>query len=358
MPEPLSQGPGWVPNTPFVPTDSQVAPAPRPADAIARSQQPMISSPVPSVYPDPLQSALKTRVTAVLSPLRTYQSDLADAMKAQNASQVSIASREIDQRKASAPAPEKSPSQIPKIVFVIAIVLLCAGLGFFGYALFVRFAPETKGITQQKAPASEVPTNVRRITNPLVSTESSQEVSLQTKTANGVADTLRSYRDNKGFLRLDLFQGETATPVSAQNFLSLFAKNALPELLRAFGSPFAFGYFSHEEKSDAYLILTTRAYSQVFSGMLSWEKDIVRDLGKVLLFPETEAAYRARVLETKNTLFVDEVISNKDVRVARDKDGTVFLLYGFLDTETLVITTSEEAFREIIDRVRSARIVR
>ncbi len=382
MPDPLVQGTpqssGWVPNTPFVPASERPQVSPTPSDALKAGNQPMVPSGT-SAYPDPLQSALKTRVeSASVSPLRTYQSDLAFAMKSQNTSAVQMVAREQDRgSQGMVTTMPKNPNQsglvqqqssLPKIVFAIAIILFVGGVGFLGYAAYVRFAPSLPSLASlvpsfsekpaPQKPNTPAPVVTRTISRPLVSAEVARDVSVMQTSPAALTVTLAPFRSESGFTRLDLFRATTSVPLVTADFLPGFGRNALPELLRSFEPRFAFGYFAHQNESDAYLILTTRSYSQTFAGMLSWEKDLVRDLGKLVMTPAREDAYRARVAETKSTLFTDDVLSNKDVRVARNTDGSVFLVYGFLDIETVVITTSEQAFVEVIDRVRTARIIK
>ena len=63
-------------------------------------------------------------------------------------------------------------------------------------------------------------------------------------------------------------------------------------------------------------------------------------------------------LETEITqTFTDKVIQNKDTRILQ-KDGRIIFLYSFIDEKTLVITTGEKPFEEILKRLHSAKLVR
>jgi hypothetical protein len=52
-----------------------------------------------------------------------------------------------------------------------------------------------------------------------------------------------------------------------------------------------------------------------------------------------------------NNLFEDEVVKNKDIRVLKDSTNTTVLLYSFINKETLIITTNEQTFNEVYDRL-------
>ena len=53
--------------------------------------------------------------------------------------------------------------------------------------------------------------------------------------------------------------------------------------------------------------------------------------------------------------FQDVVIRNKEARVLKNSDGLIILLYAFLDPNTIVITTNEYTFIEVLTRYASQR---
>jgi hypothetical protein len=55
--------------------------------------------------------------------------------------------------------------------------------------------------------------------------------------------------------------------------------------------------------------------------------------------------------------FTDNVVVNKDVRDITSDDGTVLFLYGFLDDQTLIITTDTETFQEVNSRYITTHFV-
>ncbi len=51
----------------------------------------------------------------------------------------------------------------------------------------------------------------------------------------------------------------------------------------------------------------------------------------------------------------DDVIKNIDVRIWRGGNEVVIMLYAFLDQETIVITTREQTFAEVVRRFQTPR---
>ena len=56
--------------------------------------------------------------------------------------------------------------------------------------------------------------------------------------------------------------------------------------------------------------------------------------------------------------FEDGVIVNKDVRILRDDNGNMILLYGIVDKETIIITVNDTAFKEIITRLNKEKTLK
>jgi hypothetical protein len=56
--------------------------------------------------------------------------------------------------------------------------------------------------------------------------------------------------------------------------------------------------------------------------------------------------------------FIDRIIKNKDVREFTAGNGDVIFLYSFIDSTKLVVTGSESALSEILNRLEQQAFVR
>jgi len=118
-------------------------------------------------------------------------------------------------------------------------------------------------------------------------------------------------------------------------------------LVRAFRDNFLFGIHSFVENRP-FLIIKTDPFANAFSGMLQWESFMVGDLEPLFIFGDID----------KNSLaseFEDVVIKNQDTRTLKDVNGNSVLLYSFIDKETLIITTNETTFDELVVRLKTPR---
>lgn len=57
------------------------------------------------------------------------------------------------------------------------------------------------------------------------------------------------------------------------------------------------------------------------------------------------------------TVFFDQVVENRDVRVVKNQAGDILLLWTFLDRNTILITTNEYTLREVITRFKDVSIL-
>jgi hypothetical protein len=89
------------------------------------------------------------------------------------------------------------------------------------------------------------------------------------------------------------------------------------------------------ETETIFYIFKIDDFDTVFAGVLEWESLMHRDLYN----------------EALGTFFEDTYLQNKDTRIQKDNFGNTKLIYSFPNSETLLITATEEAFFEVFDRL-------
>ena len=135
--------------------------------------------------------------------------------------------------------------------------------------------------------------------------------------------------------------GENTDQAAVSDVLKLLAPRMPSSLSRSFEDKYMLGIYSFD-KNEPFIIFTTKDFPSSFAGMLKWEKDMPLDLGEIFKIPEG-------LMET-SSLFEDEALRNKDLRVLRDTNKNTILLYSFIDKNTLVITSNENIFTAIIGK--------
>lgn len=86
---------------------------------------------------------------------------------------------------------------------------------------------------------------------------------------------------------------------------------------------------------EPYMVLKTSNFDTTFAGLLEWEAAMSRDLAP--LYGEVQSG-----------AFIDRTLMDRNVRVLYDAGRNAHITYGFLNRNTLIITTTEEAFIAIL----------
>jgi hypothetical protein len=94
--------------------------------------------------------------------------------------------------------------------------------------------------------------------------------------------------------------------------------------------------------------------------MFRWEPMMIRDLQNIFLRPTDRVSPPLYTIGTSSVgyKFEDAILQNKEIRAVRDLKGNVVLLYAFLDTKTILITSDETTLKEVSARLIKAQFVR
>ena len=104
-------------------------------------------------------------------------------------------------------------------------------------------------------------------------------------------------------------------------------------------------------KRDLFILIKMRSIADVFEPMHLWEGKMFSDLSSLF---GVKINADTKYLLTKD--FEDGFIQNKNARILRDKDGKIVLMYVFAEEDSLIITNSEVAVREVMLRLASSRV--
>ena len=314
-----------------------------------------------------------------LKRLRTYQSDVEELMQRKEVSKASIALAENERRVEtekeaevkevpSSEAPvEAVPSTPPKvfsitgglpdarestlhlnlkrILITSGVVLLMGGLAG-GVFYFVHSIP-----------------NVPVLTPPKIESPKSGGIALQGK--EGRANVLKLMQSAVASLSVPQNQFVTIpmtigdTPLTTAELLAKLESSAPATLVRALGPVPTLGVHGFQG-GKPFLLFGVSSYDFAFEGMLAWEEKLILDIGPVFsITPRTVlqnvGSTTAEALQN-TVVYKDIIIKNKDARAAFDPQGAIVLVYGFLDKDTLVVTTDEETFRALLGKAGGGRL--
>jgi hypothetical protein len=288
---------------------------------------------------------IKSYKDSPIETLRTFESDVALAVKKGNTSVIKMAvaeqKRKIERHELpevpdttpqAAANPYKESRKNFAMIFVsIFLVIAGGGIGFYAYTFF------------SKPPA---PLSVSLPGNPIISTEHQREVQVGSNTAD-VIDLIVTEKNQDyalGAISSIYFtkSGDGGRQyLSTQEFFKTTGIQAPENLIRALDDKFMLGV--HMIKGGRmFLILKTSFYQGAFPAMLEWESTMVQNLE-----PLTGA-------QITTSGFQDRVIQNKDTREIMATNGNVALVYSFIDKNNIVIAEDEETLAEITRRLNNA----
>ena len=306
--------------------------------------------------------------------LRTLEGDIQEAIQERNASTASMVMAEQ--------AGVQRPSNYKKKSLIIFASIFLVALGVGGaYYLYLQspLAPS--------APAVPKPAPIPSIVSP-----DAQKILDVTGLGRGAAraaieNALLNIGNGNGSI-LQIIPVEKGSAgaenlVNANNFLTQAGIPVPDVLFRSLGDRWMLGTYNDNGDSAPFIILTNNFFQNAYAGMISWEKTMPDDLVDVFGYANKEVSptstpalpnfasstatssipsfvYTPPISSYFNIQgsFKDGVIDNKDVRAFTEPDGTMLVLYSFIDNNTIVITTDGKALSEIINRLEKQTFIR
>jgi len=327
--------------------------------------------------------------TGSIKSLRTFQGDVAEAIKQQNASVLTIAFAEKRRQEnvakplpranvvTSAPqaimqvVPQKEKKtadpQVRKNILMIALSILLIAFGIGSVAGFYYLQKkQTDPITKEERSSS------------ILGWSKKETLMVEPLKRDSLIDAIYTKRQvgqiGEGEILYIEFVGTIDQFVTTQEFFSILKSKAPASLLRAFGNTFMFGFFKTNGNNVPFLLVRLESFERAFNGMLSWEKILFEDIGSLFsrdilpIYENTKANATTTSTSTEPRIltltspdpqgFLDEAIRNKDARVLKSTRGETILLYSFLDKETLLITSHEAVLQELINKLVSQKLIR
>ncbi len=296
-----------------------------------------------------------------IKALRTFESDIAEALQQEQTSAVTIVTAEQTRPREEATRtvvePEVRNPERTKFFVTISGIIAATGIIIFIAYLFLK--PED-------APPPPITSTGKRI----ITVDSVAHVNLTGLTFQQSIKAFEEARDSTpvrvgGIAQLIPIQGgiaDTGQELSAGAFIKTLSPSVSPSLVRALEPEYAFGLIGFDG-NQPFIILRTASYENAYDGLLRSELDFYREAGVLFVgrtplpgLSTTTIAYYGASLSER--VFTDIVIKNVDARAVKDENGSIVFLYGFPDQSTVIITTNQKTFEELIERLKRSRLIR
>lgn len=146
--------------------------------------------------------------------------------------------------------------------------------------------------------------------------------------------------------------------IGLQRFMTLIKGSLIFKTENPFNDNFLMGAASEENSStqdprggDFFILLKVSSFEDIFGDMRNWERKMFADLYG---FFGVDLNIDTKYLLTKN--FEDGIIQNKNARILYDQNNKIILMYVFVDDHYLLITGTESATREVIQRLAGSKV--
>ncbi len=340
-PEPIKTPAPAVPQTPatqpVITPEPKVVPPPAPEPIITENLAPKNYA----SFTPPKKTAPETMQNDVRS-IRTYRSDAEEAVQKGHTSVIDIAVAENKRRQQTPAAYEKKKSKaffLPSIILIL-IALVVAG----GTYYFWMVGSQTISEAGQSATTSFIQSTNTEIfpidpKNPIVSLNA--EINNNNSVPIGsIINLVPTGANGTAIATSTDFFSSIGITVPTQIALSLDGTYMLGSSISVPNHPF--------------IILGVSSFENAFAGMLSWEKTMRQDFGG---FIEIEHQSEPLVALSPET-FSDTTIENQGIREILDASSSPLLLYAFVGTTKLVITTDEATMAMIITDLNTTNTTR
>jgi len=276
-----------------------------------------------------------------IKSLRTYTSDMADAVRTDEVSVIKIALAEKEKRERQDIYANKDGTNKSKILFIFGGLILIVGSIFAVYLLSKK--------TEQVVPV------IKKDIETFISYDSKSLIDVTNVTdGRELSNTIE--KDNQidfGLIKAIFLNKKVdgvTIDLSIKDFVSIIGANMPDPLTRALSKNYLLGKYSEnvgivgEKKINTFLIFETNDYNQAYASMLEWEPNMLRDLFNLFKIEVSDKS-------TFEKPWDDLVVNNKDARVLYDSNGEKILYYIFVNKNNFIISDNINAIKEIIARL-------
>lgn len=148
--------------------------------------------------------------------------------------------------------------------------------------------------------------------------------------------------------------------VNLEDFFNKIQYSGPESLLRSTSKDQAYNFGTYHVKGgqfEKYLLVKIDIFDLAFSGMLGWENNLPIDFERIFTIPTSTSTITTTSAST-SPKFADKVIKNIDTRTYIDNQKGIYITYGFINREYLLITSGESSFADILNKLLINKVLR
>jgi hypothetical protein len=309
-----------------------------------------------------------------LDRIRTYKDAVKEALKSDNVSGAKILMAE--QRKRSQYKEEEALTSLKtpknKIFLVSSIVLIFVTIGIVSFVFYEKNQSQNElsssGPKQTLKstffePDGTIETASSQLTrNTILKIQQVLSSQLPSGTIQQIVLTKEVKADPDSYLNIT-----KTVPYTTEDFLALIEARLSSTAKKSLDPEFFLGIQALESGNEPFIIFKVNNFNNVYSGMFDWERTLTVDISSVFfrnLFLLNQSSTALDIQNETSTKplydprdFTDRVIGNTDARLIMNEKDQLLYFYTFIDEEYLYFGTNTLTFKEVRDRIRSAKLV-
>lgn len=283
--------------------------------------------------------------------IRTYTSDMAEAIKTDEASVIKIALAEKRKKENQELIEKVEGTKSEKIFWFIA------GIIFIFLTIFISI------YSIEKKKEKNTPTPITQNIESYISYDGHTYIDVAGYfDPDEIFNLIKTEADKKDITgKIKIFSlikkiDGIISPLTTNDFFSLVKAETPPILIKSLDENFTIGGYypkqtidnlgSQQEKNNIFFVFKINDYNQVYAAILEWEKTMLEDLHNLFDIEINE--------NNKNLIgkkWKDVVVNNRDIRVIYDFDESGLIYYTFVDKDYLIISNNTETLNEISFRL-------
>jgi len=278
-----------------------------------------------------------------MKTVRTYMSDMADTVRANEISVLKVALAEQNKQAREDLYRQQEGTPTKKIFWFIGGIILIAAAIYGSTFLINKKAEVGLPVVATKE-------------NAIISYDEIYSLSVLDK--ENLSDKISEIKDivtkndSITFVSLSQEVNGVKEKISTSSLFSRFKWGAPGSLVRSLSDNYMIGLYTKDVDGDAsnksvpFIIFQSEDYEFTYAGMLEWEKTLAGDIHNIFKLEITDTTKKLNERKWK-----DLIINNKDSRVLYNENNEPILYYIFIDKNNLVITESKDAIKEITARL-------
>lgn len=291
------------------------------------------------------------------SLVRTYKDDIASAIQANHLSSINIAIAENEKMHsqiADDMADKGSGTGVgskSKLVITLSVIIVIIAVLAVAITYFVQNKNSTPTTTSNPVTVSILSADYKD--------EFSTSSIIKGRFSSALSSRLNDLKVPAGSIYspyVTIGASSTKRLATANEFVSLAEFNTPDILKRVLVTDFMVGMYAFDQ-NQPFVIFKTNSFENTYAGMLEWELNLEKDFTKLFrLNGGNEIGGTIAILSASSThKFQDGVVSNQDVRLLRDSSGKIMFIYNILNKDTIIITTGDQALKELILRINKEK---